>query len=170
VGGGCPTRRGYAWGICGFSPFAPQMLHSSPFPGAKLNRHPAIWQHPNHLQVIIDIRYQYAIIFSLSWHDSSVPCEPMRPRPAVLLTPSKPSYPTQLPFRQHFARVSPLDATLMVPPASVANRRLTAELNPLDATLTKNRGWGLRPSTFRRPSLQTFQTCFQSIPCAFILL
>jgi hypothetical protein len=26
------------------------------------NRHPAIPQHPNHLQVIIDIRYQYAII------------------------------------------------------------------------------------------------------------
>src|SRR5882762_1799649 len=36
-------------------------------------------QHPNHLQVIIDIRYQYAIMVSLGWHDSSVPCEPCAP-------------------------------------------------------------------------------------------
>jgi hypothetical protein len=27
--------------------------------------------------------------------------------------------------------------------ASVANKRLTAKLNPLAATLTENRGWGL---------------------------
>src|SRR5882724_6031023 len=57
----------------------------------------AIPQHPNHLQVIIDIRYQCAIIGSLSRHDSStcpprlwrsqipalserrVPCEPCSP-------------------------------------------------------------------------------------------
>jgi hypothetical protein len=34
-------------------------------------------------------------------------------------------------------------------PASVANKRLTAKLNPLDATLTKNMGGG-RPASRRR--------------------
>src|SRR6266851_7330777 len=45
--------------------------------------------------------------------------------------------------------LSPLDATLMDLPASVANKGLTAWLNPLDATLTKNRGGTSAPSTFR---------------------
>jgi len=40
--------------------------------------------------------------------------------------------------------LSPLDATLMGLPASVANKRLTAWLSPLDATLTKNQGGGGR--------------------------
>src|SRR6266481_4685783 len=35
---------------------------------------------------------------------------------------------------------TPLAATLMEFPVSVANKRLTADLTPLDATLTKNRG------------------------------
>ncbi|SRR6266481_3770375 len=48
-------------------------------------------------------------------------------------------------FSPYFLCVSSLDATLMTSPASVANKRLTVELNPLDATLTKNRGWKLRP-------------------------
>src|SRR6266481_3744971 len=64
-------------------------------------------------------------------------------RHAVLLTSSKSSTPTQLLFRQHFVRVSPLAATLMDLIASVANKRLTAELNPLDATLTRNMGGGV---------------------------
>ena len=38
--------------------------------------------------------------------------------------------------------LSPLPATLIGAPASVANKRLTAQLNLLDATLTKNRGMG----------------------------
>jgi hypothetical protein len=45
----------------------------------KTHRPPAIPQHPNHLQVIIDIRYHYAIMVSLSRHDSSVSCEPCAP-------------------------------------------------------------------------------------------
>jgi hypothetical protein len=36
--------------------------------------------------------------------------------------------------------VTPLNATLMGHLASVANKRLIVSLNPLDATLTKNRG------------------------------
>src|SRR5229473_608266 len=67
----------------------------------------------------------------------------MRPRHAVLLTPSKSSHPTQLLSRQRSVRVSPLAATFMVFPASVANKRLTVGLSPLDATLTKNRGEGV---------------------------
>src|SRR6266403_1277271 len=47
--------------------------------------------------------------------------------------------------------LSPLGATLMGPRVSVANKRLTAKLNPLNATLTKNRGEGahtLTPKNF----------------------
>jgi len=45
--------------------------------------------------------------------------------------------------------LSPLAATFMDLPASVANKRLTDWLNPLDATLTKNRGWGQSGAIFR---------------------
>ncbi len=44
--------------------------------------------------------------------------------------------------------LSPLAATLMDLPASVANKRLTAWISPLDATLTKNTG-GPCLSSFR---------------------
>ena len=54
--------------------------------------------------------------------------------------------------------VSPLTATLVDPPASVANKRLTVKLSLLDATLTENRGRGallilqtFKRSTFQRP-------------------
>jgi len=53
--------------------------------------------------------------------------------------------------------VSPLAATLMDSPVTVANKRLTEELTPLDATLTKNTGVGphlscrpLNVPTFKR--------------------
>ncbi len=70
-------------------------------------------------------------------------------------------------LEQFWCNVSPLAATLIVPPVSVANKRLTAWLNPLDATLTKNRGrgavmvnqlpLGFGDSTFRRSDPPTFQ-------------
>ncbi len=50
---------------------------------------------------------------------------------------------TQLLSRRQPASISPLAATLMDLPASVANKRLTAWLSPLDATLTKKRGVGV---------------------------
>src|SRR5882724_10692389 len=116
-------------------------------------RHPFIPQYPNHLQVTLDIRYQYAIMVSLSRHNSSacppqlwrrrVPRQPCLPRHAILLTSSKPSAPTQLLFRQQSTPGSPLAATLMDFSAGVANKRLAALLSPLDSTLTKNRGWGV---------------------------
>jgi hypothetical protein len=44
--------------------------------------------------------------------------------------------------RQQFILLSPLAATLMEFLVCVANKRLTAQLNPLDATLTKKTGVG----------------------------
>src|SRR6266403_2128779 len=69
----------------------------------------------------------------------------MGARRVVLPTPSEPLHPTQLLSRQQSVSVSPLAATLMNLLASVANKRLTARLNPLAATLTKNRGVGAPP-------------------------
>ncbi len=77
--------------------------------------------------------------------------------------------------------VSPLAATLMDLPASVGNKRLTAGLSPLDATLTKNRG--VHPSsqralslrafpavrTFKRFDVQTFQRVSQPSPFLSII-
>src|SRR6267142_1932341 len=64
----------------------------------------------------------------------------MLARQVVLLTSSESSDPTQLLSRQQSAPVSPLAATLMDLLASVANKRLTVVVNPLDATLKKTRG------------------------------
>jgi len=47
-----------------------------------------------------------------------------------------------------FAHISPLTATLMDLRASVANKRLTALLSPLDATLTKNGGYLLQAEAY----------------------
>ena len=69
----------------------------------------------------------------------------MASRRAVILTPSRSSHPTQLLSRQQSAPISPLAATLMNLPASVANKELTRSLSLLAATLTKNRGWGPPP-------------------------
>jgi len=66
----------------------------------------------------------------------------MLARQAVLLTSPESSHSSQLLSRQQSTPVNPLAATLMELHASVANKRLTVWLNPLDATLTKNGGWG----------------------------
>jgi hypothetical protein len=50
------------------------------------------------------------------------------------------------PARPEERSVTSLDATLMELPVSVANKRPTAELTSLDATLTKNPGGGALPS------------------------
>ncbi len=128
------------------------------FPGARRIGRSAIPQHQNNLQVILDKWYRYAILLdvagtilppavALAIVDSGPvgkdgALRAMPARHVVLLTPSEFSVATQLLSRQHFVRVSPLAATLMDLPASVANKRLAAELSPFDATLTKNRGVG----------------------------
>jgi hypothetical protein len=54
---------------------------------------------------------------------------------------------------QFWCTVSSLDATLVNPLLSVANKELTQFLSLLDATLTKNTGWGLSASgSFQLPS------------------
>src|SRR5882724_2669600 len=74
----------------------------------------------------------------------------MASRRTVLLTPPKSSGPTQLLFRQQSAPISPLAATLMNLPASVANKGFTPSLSLLAATLTKNRGWGPPPCASKK--------------------
>ncbi len=60
---------GDCYGLCPTSP-APSLFSIS-----HSNRLLAISQHPNHLQIIIDKQYQYAIIVSLSRHHPSA-CPP----------------------------------------------------------------------------------------------
>src|SRR5713101_1693463 len=93
----------------------------------------------------------------------------MLARQIVLLTPPKSSHPSQLLSRQQSAPVSPLAATLMRLPASVANKRLTAGLNPLDATLTKNRGVGvvMVNQPFREKAPINELLCFHAIAHSF---
>jgi hypothetical protein len=80
----------------------------------------------------------------------------MGARQVVLLTSPRSSHPRPLLFRQQSAPLNPLAATLMNLPASVANKRLTPGLNPLDATLTRNTGWG-PPDLSRRFDIKTFR-------------
>ena len=67
----------------------------------------------------------------------------MLARHAFLLIPVESVHPRPLQFglaRPEERRVTPLSATLMGFPSSVANKGLTATVSPLAATLTKNRG------------------------------
>jgi hypothetical protein len=66
----------------------------------------------------------------------------MDARQAVLLTPSKPSGPPQLPFRQLRKRITHLESTPTEIFASVASKRLTQTLNTLESTLAKTGGGG----------------------------
>jgi hypothetical protein len=93
----------------------------------------------------------------------------MRPRHAVLLAPSKSSRPIQLNYCQYVVRVSSLAATLTTLPASVANKELTVELSPLDATLMKNIGGrvmvrqrrsGFSDSSSNVPTFRHFNSLF----------
>jgi hypothetical protein len=108
---------------------------------------------------------------------------PMLVHQVVLLTSAKSSHPSQLPSRQYLRPITPLDATHRDSLASVASKRLTSNLTPLNATLTKNTGGPRGPSTlplfcfstrwtFRRfPPLPTYLCFFNlspffSFPCA----
>jgi hypothetical protein len=99
----------------------------------------------------------------------SLPClsKPIPARQVVLLTAPKSSHPKPLPSRQPFVPINPLAATLMDVPASVANKRLTFWPNPLDATLTKNKGRGLSASgSLQLPSL--LATTLKFFPFIFL--
>jgi hypothetical protein len=85
----------------------------------------------------------------------------MLARHAVLLTSPKSPHPSELLSRQQSTPVNPLAATLMDLPASVANKRLTAGLSPLNATLTKNGGEGALSTSQRLSHISIFRTLFQ---------
>ena len=82
-------------------------------------------------------------------------------------------------FEGNAVPVTPLDATLIDHPVSVANKQLTQSITPLDATLTKNTGVGARETELATTgSLALFcrslhQECFtsllQSIPSTLFL-
>jgi hypothetical protein len=91
----------------------------------------------------------------------------MGARQVVLLIPSKSSHPRTLLSRQQTTPVSSLAATLMDFAVSVANKRLTEWLSPLDATLRKSGGWGASPfdvSSFRPCHVQTFRRVLDLSP------
>jgi len=62
--------------------------------------------------------------------------------------------------------LSPLAATLMDLHASVANKRLTSWLSPLDATLTKNGGWGQSRAIFHLTVQLSTVDCQPLPPCS----
>src|SRR5260370_42552401 len=65
-------------------------------------------------------------------------------------------------FTQFWCNLSPLDATLLSPLLSVANKELAQYLSPLNATLTKNMGGGA-PRFMPFPYLLTsLHLCFIS--------
>src|SRR5882762_3615425 len=67
--------------------------------------------------------------------------------------------------------LSPLDTTLMCYPVNVANKRLTTELNPLDATFTKSRGWGAPPFDVLIPIPPNVSNAFPIYPlCSHTLV
>ena len=79
----------------------------------------------------------------------------MLARHAVLITPTSSSRLSSLLSRRQSAPLTPLGATLMDFPASVANKRLTSGLSPLAATLTKNGGVGLASPRFGLSDVQS---------------
>ena len=95
------------------------------------------------------------LLFSRRPPAPACPVYPEPRRVSQRVTPLSSSHPKPFLSRQHHAPITPLDATPMDYPASVANKRLTPNLTPLDATLTKNTGWG---PTFLRFGAQTFPT------------
>jgi len=108
-------------------------------------------------------------MLSLGRQDFSPVLCAMPARLVVLPNRPRPSHPRWLLSRQHRACVSPLVATLMNLPASVANKRLTAQLNLLDATLTKNTGGdtlSIPKLATPHSSLATAPSPFFSNPCA----
>src|SRR5712664_3014762 len=84
-------------------------------------------------------------------------------RQAAPFSPPNLSHPLALLSRQQCTPRKSLAATLMDLLASVANKRLTAGLTPLDATLTKNRGVG--GAVLFRLALSAVRGFTQSVAC-----
>src|SRR5260370_11182107 len=94
----------------------------------------ACWKEPTPIRpslfLLLDSLFQY--LRAAPFARSSRRCE-------------SPFRQVEMPYSPQFrCNVSPLDATLASPLVCVANKRLTARVNHLDATLTKNRGEAVR--------------------------
>jgi hypothetical protein len=76
--------------------------------------------------------------------------------------------PASLPDCNHICPPSPLAATLLDLPASVANKRLTIFLTPLDATLTKNEGGPELPICLQPPRIPAFKPATFQPPSSFL--
>src|SRR5258707_6924802 len=85
-------------------------------------------------------------------NESAIPA--MRPRRVVLLTPSESLHPTHLPSRQHYTPTSPLSATLMDLPVSVANKRLTYPAKSFRCNTYKKHGGRVQTRPARRNSTE----------------
>jgi hypothetical protein len=99
-----------------------------------------------------------SLFFSPAFNDST------DQHPNAIQSPPKACHTGSVLSRQHRAPLSPLPAILMDHPASVANKRLTKNLTPLDATLTKNRGEGCTQSftPFRQiPTTSVFSATYK---------
>jgi len=79
-----------------------------------------------------------AITHSFARRPAAIPFSINHFRTLFVLTEGVPSLHSNL--AQLWCNLSPLESTFMDLPANVANKRLTLQLNPLDATHTKNRG------------------------------
>src|SRR6266478_8162595 len=73
-------------------------------------------------------------------NESAIPA--MRPRRVVLLTPSESLHPIHLLSRQHYTPTSPLSATLMDLPVSIANKRLNVLAKSFRCNTYKKQGEG----------------------------
>src|SRR6266478_265429 len=97
----------------------------------------------------------------------------MGARQAVPLTPSESLSFAKLLSGQQLSRLTSLAATLVDSAVSVANKRLTARLTPLDAAHTKNPGGGV-PVMVNHPSLQSnslrLSLCPAVLPCCYTQL
>jgi hypothetical protein len=108
--------------------------------------------------------FSNAFFFSATLNDST------HQHPNDIQTPTKACNTIASLYRQHRAPLSPLPATFTDHPASAANKRLTVNLTPLDATLTKNRGRGAPYLSLRSTkiipalSFQSLTNCPFSIP------
>src|SRR6266481_4520382 len=97
----------------------------------------------------------------------------MGARQAVPLTPSESLSFAKLLSGQQLSRLTSLAATLVDSAVSVANKRLTARLTPLDAAHTKNPGGGV-PVMVNHPFLQSnslrLSLCPAVLPCCYTQL
>jgi len=112
---------------------------------------------------VLSVRLLQAISFQAITHSfarrpAAIPFSINHFRTLFVLTEGVPSLPSY--FGQLWCNLSPFRINTYGPLVCVANKGLTARVNPLDATLTKNRGMPVRYSPL---SLES-QPCLRRSP------